>query len=81
MALPRRPIAEARSIATTILGVLEKRQAEAAANRLDVWDYATRVEALVDLERFDEASIALDEYLVHTDMETFEVSSTFRQFD
>jgi len=75
------PVSVAHSIATTILGVLERRQAKAAANRLDVWDYATRVEALVDLERFDEASIALDEYLVHPDMETFEVSSTYRQFD
>ena len=48
---------------------------------MEVWDDATRVEALVDLGAFEEASRALDEYLVHPDMETFEVSSTYRQFD
>lgn len=71
----------ARAIATTILGVLERRQAADAGRKLAVWDCATRVEALVDLEQFDEASRALDEYVVHPAMETFEASSTYRQFD
>ena len=46
-----------------------------------VWDYASRVEALIALGRFDEAAKALDEYSDHPAMDAFEVSSTFRQFD
>lgn len=72
---------EARAIAKKILDVLARRQAKAKSKRLDVWDYATRVEALVDLGDFEKASKALDEYLVHPDMDAFEVSSTYRQFD
>jgi subtilisin family serine protease len=48
---------------------------------LEVWDYATRVEALVDLEAFEQASESLDDYLVHTSMNALEVSSTYRQFN
>ena len=46
-----------------------------------VWDCASRVEALLTLERYDEAEQALDVYINHPDMMAFEVSSTFRQFD
>lgn len=48
---------------------------------IDVWDLATRVEALVVLGRFDEAARSLDDYLAHPGMTAFEVSSTYRQFD
>lgn len=48
---------------------------------LEVWDCASRVEALLALERYDEAQEALDVYINHRDMQAFEVSSTFRQFD
>jgi subtilisin family serine protease len=75
------PRAEARAIARTILSVLAGRLRRARKKRLDVWDYATRVEALVTLGDFKRASKALDEYLVHPDMDAFEVSSTYRQFD
>ena len=51
------------------------------AGKLYVWDYASRVEALIAVDRFDEAAKALDEYLAHPEMDAFEVSSTFRQFD
>jgi endonuclease G len=46
-----------------------------------VWDRATRVEALIALDRFDEADQALDEYLTDPEMDAFEVTSTYRQFD
>ena len=60
----------------------QREQAAAARNkRLDVWDYATRVEALIDLGRFDDGATALDDYLRHPGMNAFEVASTFRQFD
>ena len=73
--------ANARAIAKKILGVLARRQAKNGKKPLDVWDYATRVEALVDLREYREAAKVLDEYLVHPDMDAFEVSSTYRQFD
>jgi subtilisin family serine protease len=72
---------EARAIAKQVLKVLARRQARAKSKQLDVWDYATRVEALVALDDFRKAGKALNEYLVHPDMEAFEVSSTYRQFD
>ena len=48
---------------------------------LPVWDCASRVEALIALQRYDDAARALDAYINHPDMGAFEVSSTFRQFD
>jgi subtilisin family serine protease len=69
---------EARRIA---LRVLEQFEAARAGNRAEVWDFASRVEALVALDRPDEASGALNEYLTHPEMNAFEVGSTFRQFD
>ena len=77
------PTAKRAAIAKRILDVLQTRQknAEAEGHRLDVWDYATRVEALIDLGAFDAASKALDDYITHPDMDAFEVSSTYRQFD
>jgi endonuclease G len=48
--------------------------------KIDVWDYATRIEALLILKRYDEAAAALDRYLCHPGMQAFEVSSTYRQF-
>ena len=89
------PADEARRIAETTLAVLAggKRKprvrtspnpdkaAEREGAELSVWDHASRVEALIDLERFDEAATALDDYLKHPGMDAFEVASTFRQFD
>jgi endonuclease G len=85
----------ARRIAVATLDVLASRQAAMArenrsdlekANQregaeLEVWDHASRVEALIALDRFDEAAQALDDYLSHPGMDAFEVASTFRQFD
>jgi subtilisin family serine protease/tetratricopeptide (TPR) repeat protein len=86
---------EARRIAAATLKVLTERQeATVRENLVDpekakqregaelyVWDYASRVEALIALERFDDAGKALEDYLDHPGMDAFEVSSTFRQFD
>lgn len=71
-------VVDAQSIATAILKRFDELR---AAGKVDVWDFASRVEALVALRRFDEAADALDEYLAHRGMNAFEVSSTFRQFD
>jgi subtilisin family serine protease len=46
---------------------------------LEIWDCASRVEALIALDRFEEAERAVEEYIRHPDMTAFEVSSTFRQ--
>ena len=46
-----------------------------------MWDYATRVEAHVDLGNFREALESVAEYITHPDMRPFEVFSTYRQFD
>ena len=70
-------------IAEQVLDVVRDRETEAQGEGklLDVWDYATRVEAYIDLGRFDRALASLDDYLTHPDMRPFEVSSTYRQFD
>jgi subtilisin family serine protease/tetratricopeptide (TPR) repeat protein len=70
--------ADARQIAEQILARWEELRAE---NKLYVFDYASRVEALIALEKFQDAEQALDAYLTHPKMDAFEVSSTFRQFD
>ena len=89
------PSDEVRRIAERTLAVLDERQKRMAQENLAnperateregaellVWDYASRVEALIDLGRFDQADAALDDYLNHPGMDAFEVASTFRQFD
>ncbi len=74
-----RPVEQAHDIARRVLNVLRRREAEHGS--LEVWDLASRVEALVDLNEFEQASVSLEEYLTHPDMKAFEVSSTYRQFD
>ena len=51
------------------------------ASTLEVWDCASRVEALLALGRYEDAEQAVDVYICHPAMTAFEVSSTFRQFD
>jgi subtilisin family serine protease/tetratricopeptide (TPR) repeat protein len=68
-------------IAHRVLEILDDRQQAAEDGRLAVWDYATRMEAHVDLGNFSEGLKSLSEYLTHPDMTPFEVSSTYRQFD
>lgn len=68
----------AREIAEQVLMELDTL---AVVGRLEVWDCASLVEALVALEHFESASAALGDYLHHTALTAFEVSSTLRQFD
>ena len=72
-----------QAVASKVLTALDDRQKKqrAKGERIDVWDIASRVEALVALGQLDDASRALDEYLAHPDIDAFEVSSTYRQFD
>ncbi len=77
-------LSQARAFAERILATLESNE---QGNRLDLWDLATRVEALAALERFDEAMDALGMYLGHPAFQAtgsvypyFEVASTYRQF-
>ncbi len=70
--------AKAREIAQQIADELERR---AKIGPLEVWDCASRIEALLALDRYDDADRALDDYINHPEMRAFEVSSTFRQFD
>lgn len=72
------PPGRAQEIARQVVEVLDKRE---RAGGLEVWDCASRVEALLALERYDDAERALEVYINHPDMRAFEVSSTFRQFD
>jgi subtilisin family serine protease/tetratricopeptide (TPR) repeat protein len=72
------PPERAQEIAQQIAQDLEQLSQK---GRLYVWDCASRVEALLALDRYDEAEQALDVYIHHPDMMAFEVSSTFRQFD
>ena len=69
-------LSEAKSIAENLLKEIERLGEEKY-----VWDYATRVEALIILERYEEALTAVNEYINHPGMDAFEVSSTYRQFD
>ena len=69
----------AQQIAQQIVDKLEQQLAESGG--LEVWDCASWVEALLALERYDDAERALEVYINHAEMRAFEVSSTFRQFD
>lgn len=73
---------EAEKIAASLLERIDalERKAKEKQKEMDIWDYATRVEALLVQRRYDEAAVALDQYLSHPDMHAFEVSSTYRQF-
>lgn len=66
-----------------------RKRAEGIVNRLEdqwrkeqpqAWDQASYVEALVALEEFVGAEQALGAYLSHRGTDSFEVSSTYRQF-
>lgn len=72
------PPGRAQEIAQQIVEDLDRLS---QAGPLNVWDCASRIEALLTLERYEDAEQAVDVYLRHPDMTAFEVSSTFRQFD
>jgi endonuclease G len=80
--LPWAQTPHALQIAGAVLDVIRGREDKAKEREqlLDVWDHATRVEALVILNRLAEAETSLGHYLAHPDMDAFEVSSTYRQF-
>jgi endonuclease G len=75
--IPGVSLEEAEKIAASLV---ERIDALERNKKIDIWDYATRVEALLVLRRYDEAEVALDRYLCHPEMHAFEVSSTYRQF-
>ena len=68
-------------IGTIANQILTRLDELAKGGNLQVWDFASRAEALIAVDRFDDAATALDGYLAHPDLDAFEVSSTFRQFD
>jgi subtilisin family serine protease len=72
------PPGRAEEIAQHIAKELEL---QAKAGMLPVWDCASRVEALLALRRYDDATQAVQTYIHHPGMTAFEVYSTFRQFD
>jgi subtilisin family serine protease len=72
------PPGRAQEIAQQIVEDLDRLS---QAGPLDVWDCASRVEALLALRRYEDAEQAVDVYIHHPAMTAFEVSSTFRQFD
>lgn len=67
-----------RIIAEQIVRDLNERSEK---DPLPVWDCASRVEALLALEKYKEAEEALEVYIHHPGMRAFEVFSTYRQFD
>jgi len=73
------PLSMAKTIALEIVQTLDHMSSSGPA--LTVWDCASRIEALLALERYDDAEQALEVYIHHPDMKAFEVSSTMRQFD
>ena len=80
--LPWADLPRARQIAGAVLERIATLESEAKAKErpLDVWDYATRVEAFVVLQQIQDAEASLKDYLSHPQMSAFEVSSTHRQF-
>jgi subtilisin family serine protease/tetratricopeptide (TPR) repeat protein len=76
--VPGASVERAEEIARQIVDDLDQRLRKGP---LPVWDCASRVEALLALDEYDEAERALDVYINHPGMKAFEVSSTFRQFD
>lgn len=71
----------ARAVAQAVLDQLARGNEKAPDRpyQLDVWDHATRVEALLVLGRHADAEQALDAYLAHPGLDAFEVTSTHRQ--
>jgi hypothetical protein len=67
-------------LASRVLVAIATRQ-EAAAGTLPAWDLATRLEALVALERWDEAARATAVYVRCADADAFELGSTARQLE
>lgn len=63
------------------INILNKSTSLSENGGLEVWDCASKVEALIIQEKYEEAKKALEVYLHHPDMTAFEVSSTYRQFD
>jgi endonuclease G len=76
--VPGVQLSAAKEIAERLLKEIERLE---NTKNIGVWDYASRIEALVILERSAEAMVAADEYIRHPDMHAFEVSSTYRQLD
>ena len=72
------PPGRAQEIAQQIVADLDRL---VQAGALEVWDCASRVEALLALGRYGEAELAVEVYIHHPAMTAFEVSSTFRQFN
>ena len=77
-AVPAESSSSARKIAQQIVKDLDPL---AHNESLQVCDRASHAEALIALDRYEEASRAVEAYIHHPDMTAFEVSSTFRQFD
>jgi subtilisin family serine protease len=69
---------QARNIAQQ---VLEQLKAKEQHGPLDLWDSATRVEALIVMDAHEEAARALQRYIHHPDMDAFAASSTLRQLE
>lgn len=64
------------TVAEEILGNLEYLETR---GMLSVWDYATRAEALLALDRRSEAQDAYRKYICHPDLDNFARGSTCRQ--
>ena len=72
------PPGRAQKIAQQIVDDLDRLS---QAGTLEVWDCASRVEALLALGQYEEAKQAVEVYIHHPAMTAFDVSSTYRQFD
>lgn len=69
---------DCRALARTILAVLDQKEEESIEG-LYAWDLATRMEAYVALEQFDQAIGTAHQYVVQSGGDDFEISGTLRQ--
>src|SRR5262249_55268256 len=71
----------AADLAQRILDVLDRRSnaAQASGSVIPAWDVATRMEALIALDRGEEAARAADEYVRAADLSAFKLEATRRQ--
>lgn len=70
---------EAEPLAEEVLRILKTKEEESSASSPDAWEIATNLEALIALDRHEEAEAKAFEYSLCLDADAFEINSTLRQ--
>lgn len=72
-------VPQAEQLAEEVLRILITKDEESSASSPDAWEIATYLEALIALDRNEEAEAKAFEYSLCLDADAFEINSTLRQ--